>query len=174
MPVLFLRCEATKNRSRRQRGLYTLNDLLGAYKPARMIALMNGVQLGEVKTLLQSKRTAFVALTTYFKPFLPQLSQKGMVEILEGYRNLKVVRKFRKRGPEGRLYPLSREQYHEFARRAWLQRGSPKFGKRIISGVKWGQPEILTNGEKGWDRVIYGRWIGCRITGRKIVFEVEP
>ena len=42
-----------------------------------------------------------------------------------------------------RLYPLSVEKYNKFAKNYWQEHGSPKFGKRIITGVKFGQPETI-------------------------------
>jgi len=42
----------------------------------------------------------------------------------------------------------------------WARSGSPKFRKKIISGVKWGAPHLNTNGKRGWDLVIYARTLG--------------
>ncbi|HSR13626.1 MAG TPA: hypothetical protein VLS90_19415 [Thermodesulfobacteriota bacterium] len=172
LPLLWV--ENSEENPRENHAPYALEDISRTYKSARMFALMSGAKLESLKDLLESKPIAFRRAVKYFRPFLPNLSQKAMAEIVKEYRDLKIVRNFRNRTDEGRLYPLSPGQYNDFARRAWLRRGGPKFHQRIITGVKWGRPAILTNGERRWTRVIFARWIGCGIKDKKLVFAVWP
>lgn len=67
---------------------------------------------------------------------------------------------------EDRLFPLPAEAYDEWARQVWVQRGSPNFRKRIISGIRFGKP-VLNTGK--FFRTIQKRLIGVfprRFCGR--------
>jgi len=72
---------------------------------------------------------------------------------------------------KGRLYPLQKDKYNEIANKIWVRRGSPKFGKKKINGVMWGDPLTSTK-YYGWKKVIRMRIVGCKIVKGKIVLSI--
>ncbi len=73
---------------------------------------------------------------------------------------------------KGRLYPLQKDKYNEIANKIWVRRGSPKFGKKKINGVTWGDPQTITNHKYGWRKVVRMRIVGCKIVKGKIVLSI--
>ena len=103
-------------------------------------------------------------LATSFRPFLPEIKTQDMRRIYLEYRAERIRRRKRHAGvgSTGRIYPLTAKQYHDFAVMVWEKRGSPRFSKRKITGVKFGRP--LTTRKGGYmSGPLEQRWIGCEL-----------
>jgi hypothetical protein len=64
---------------------------------------------------------------------------------------------------DNRLYPLPEQKYHEIAMNIWRKRGMPKFGKRKVTGVRFGPPVTKVVHRHGCYPVIIERTIGVYI-----------
>lgn len=63
-----------------------------------------------------------------------------------------------------RLYPLSQKYYNQIATKIYERAGSPKFGKRVFTGVHMGRFYLSTFTYHGLPGKIASRWVGVEIS----------
>jgi hypothetical protein len=76
---------------------------------------------------------------------------KWLKDNLEKYAAIKKERFERKRGitvPRQRIYPLNQDKYNTVATKVWERKGRPMFRKRIVTGIRFGEPKIVTHIER--------------------------
>lgn len=155
---------------------YTLRDILKYRKSAYLVMKIGGGDSEFLKILATNRKplsglqksAQWRELCPFYKPFLPGLSKTRLFQMCNEFcleRNRKQAkREACKPLPPARLRVLPENYtYDDFAAYVWEKGGRPAFGKRKVSGVKWGNPLTNTNMKTGWDRVILSRLIGCEI-----------
>ena len=113
---------------------------------------------------------------SYFLLFLPNLKERTYNRIIRKKRrdDFLLWELRRKNKPflknTGRLFPLPKSFYNDFANRLWYKRGRPVFRKQIVSGCQWGKGEVVTNGMHSRYKKVITRELGCSVRNGKLVF----
>lgn len=113
------------------------------------------------------------ALHKYLVRFLPKLTKADMRKIKWKLHAIERIRsdwgdyEYFQKQRTGRLYPLKCMSYDAYAHHVWGIRGSKRFEKQVISGIKWRDPVTSTT----WG-IIGSRNIGCGIKDNKIVLAI--
>jgi len=123
-----------------------------------------------------SRPSIMAVLREYYKP--RGYTLKSVREVVEFIQDKKLSRCIRcEEGlwrrtlygvsfPIDRIFPLSKEAYNNFAIELWKKRGKPRFQKRRIDGIIFGDPktEWKTSFYNGWrKKAIVYRNIGCTL-----------
>ena len=149
---------------------YTINDIAKAYIIARAaVRLQTGRKIMPFREVYQSPFTPSDlagAVYRYARDYLPGLTRKRTMEVLKLALGVQGERAKMRPAPPGRLYPL--RDYDAVAFTIWERRGRPKFGKRKVTGVRWGAGYVADNGRFGWDRAIRSRFLGVRLDGGRL------
>ena len=126
-------------------------------------------------------------LLKWAKPFV-KINHKELAKLIDSYNAIKFFRKNQKyvqpnsiqlhfygSHNKKRIFPLPEYKYHNIANKIYLKMGCPKRKFKIISDVKMGKPEIKTNGQYGYHRVIHSRTVGVQIfkTNGKYIFGIK-
>lgn len=110
------------------------------------------------------KSPAIPGLTGILKAMIPGFKWTEWEREMEETRQLR-LRRDRNKGTYDRN-GVTQDQKDTLARKFWERKGKPTGGKKIITGVQWGQGKTETNGKWGWDKVIRKRVIGVFPTRR--------
>ena len=109
-----------------------------------------------IKLFVPMSMTKFKALRKdYEKSFLKKEAYELQLKIDKKLKDHNY--KFR---PAWRVYPLSKEVYDKFAEYIYEKFGKPKFGKRNIHGVNWGDSQKIEYATRR-----YGVWTHSRTVG---------
>ena len=110
-----------------------------------------------------------VELYSYFKKNMGLKNKDELKTIFDEYNKL-VYKREQIRNWQYPQFHIDKERLDDWAKRVWKMRGSPKFNKKIIHGIVFGNPILETKQVKGpyFRQVIVKRCIGVTTDRKKI------
>lgn len=108
-------------------------------------------------------------LYSYFKKNMGLKNKDELKIIFDEYNKL-LYKREQIRNYQYPKFHIDKERLDDWAKRVWKKRGSPKFKKKIIDGIVFGDPILKTKQVRGpyFRQVIVKRCIGVTTDRKKI------